>query len=187
MKFHHDKINLKLPGSHTEVHYHQDFLFTPHTNDDIVTALIMLDDVTTENGCLKVVKGSHRGELYTLFDDGGQFVGRMQAAVTAKHKAVDVPVTGTAGSVCLMHTRLAHGSDPNRSSQSRGLYICVYTAADAFPLAKNPMPNPSEGRILRGERSRKARLTVTEVELPEQPKSASFFTVQGQASKAAEF
>jgi phytanoyl-CoA hydroxylase len=33
VKFHHCKINLKLPGSHTEVGYHQDFAYTPHTND----------------------------------------------------------------------------------------------------------------------------------------------------------
>ena len=184
VKFHHDKINLKLPGSHTEVHYHQDFLFTPHTNDDIVTALIMLDDVTEENGCLKVVPGSHKGDLHTLFEDNA-FTGRMQADVTAAMKAKDVPVTGKAGSVCLMHTRLAHGSDPNNGTESRGLYICVYTAADAFPLAKNPMPNPSEGSIVRGQRSRVARMNVEAVELPEQPKSASFFTVQGQASKTA--
>jgi ectoine hydroxylase-related dioxygenase (phytanoyl-CoA dioxygenase family) len=184
VKFHHDKINLKLPGSNTEVHYHQDFLFTPHSNDDVVTALIMLDDVTEENGCLKVVPGTHRGDLYSLFD-GDVFTGRMAAGITAEMKAVDLPVTGKAGSVCLMHTRLAHGSDPNHGERPRGLYICVYTAADAVPLAKNPMPNPNEGSIVRGRKARKARLTIAEVELPEQPKSASFFTVQGQASKAA--
>jgi ectoine hydroxylase-related dioxygenase (phytanoyl-CoA dioxygenase family) len=184
VKFHHDKINLKLPGSNTEVHYHQDFLFTPHTNDDIVTALIMLDDVTEDNGCLKVVPGSHKGDLHSLFE-GETFTGRMAADVTARMKAVDVPVVGPAGSVCLMHTRLAHGSDPNHGIVSRGLYICVYTAADAVPLAKNPMPNPNEGSMVRGKPARKARLTVAEVELPAQPKSASFFTVQGQASKTA--
>jgi ectoine hydroxylase-related dioxygenase (phytanoyl-CoA dioxygenase family) len=182
VKFHHDKINLKLPGSNTEVHYHQDFLFTPHTNDDVVTALIMLDDVTEQNGCLKVVAGSHKGELHTLFEDG-VFVGRMQEDVSAEMKQADMPVTGAAGSVCLMHTRLAHGSDANHGDIARGLYICVYTASDAFPLAKNPMPNPNEGSMVRGERSRIARMNVEAVELPEQPKSASFFTVQGQASK----
>jgi ectoine hydroxylase-related dioxygenase (phytanoyl-CoA dioxygenase family) len=184
VKFHHDKINLKLPGSNTEVHYHQDFLFTPHTNDDIVTALIMLDDVTEDNGCLKVVPGSHKGGLHSLFE-GDTFTGRMAADVTAEMKAVDVPVTGPAGSVCLMHTRIAHGSDSNNGTIPRGLYICVYTAADAVPLAKNPMPNPNEGSIVRGKPARIARLTVAEVELPAQPKSASFFTVQGQASKTA--
>ena len=183
MKFHHCKINQKLPGAATEVHYHQDFLFTPHTNDDIVTALLMLDDVDEANGCLKVVPGSHKGPLHSLFD-GDTFTGRMAGDVTAEMKSRDVPVVGMAGSVCLMHTRLAHGSDPSRSENPRGLYICVYTAADAVPIARNPMPNENEGRVIRGTKARKARMTAALVELPEQPKSASFFTVQGQASAA---
>ncbi len=181
VKFHHCKINQKLPGAATEVHYHQDFMFTPHTNDDIVTALLMLDDVDEENGCLKVVPGSHKGPLHSLFE-GDVFTGRMSAETTAAMKARDIPVTGKAGDVCLMHTRLAHGSDPSCSVRPRGLYICVYTAADAFPIARNPMPNLNEGRVVRGQKRRQARLSPALVELPEQPKSASFFTVQGQAS-----
>ena len=184
VKFHHCKINLKLPGSHTEVGYHQDFAYTPHTNDDVVTALLMLDDMTLENGCLQVVPGSHRGPVFSLFE-GERFTGFIAPEVVAGLKAKEVPITGAAGSVCLMHTRLAHGSDANRSDRSRGLYICVYTAADAFPLARNPMANPNEGMIVRGQKSRKARLTEALVELPEQPKLASFFAVQGQRSAAA--
>ncbi|HBZ3631980.1 TPA: phytanoyl-CoA dioxygenase family protein, partial [Klebsiella quasipneumoniae] len=34
-RFHHSKINSKLPHTATEVKWHQDFLFTPHSNDDI--------------------------------------------------------------------------------------------------------------------------------------------------------
>ena len=39
--------------------------------------------------------------------------------------------------------------------------------------------------IVRGKPARQARLTETRVELPQQPKSASFFTVQGQDSAQA--
>ena len=81
-----------------------------------------------------------------------------------------------------MHTRLVHGSAPNDSDHPRGLFICVYTAADAFPLARNPMPSELEGTIVRGEPTRVARLTQADIELPEQPKMASFFAVQGQSS-----
>lgn len=184
VKFHHCKINVKLPGTRTEVAYHQDFAFTPHTNDDVITALLMLDDVTEENGCLMVVPGTHRGPMHTLFEDG-TFVGRMAPQTEAEMKAQQVAVTGRAGSVCLMHTRLAHGSAPNGSTRPRGLYICVYTAADAVPIARNPMPSPNEGRIVRGEASPVARMIPLEVELPKQPKTASFFTVQGQESRRA--
>ncbi len=183
LKLHHCKINLKLPGSDTTVAYHQDFLFTPHTNDDVVTTLLMLDDVTEENGCLRVVPGSHRGPLISLFRDG-VFTGAVSPAEEARLLSESIPITGEAGSVCLMHTRLAHGSAPNGSDRSRNLYICVYSAADAFPIARNPMPSPNEGMILRGEKMRAARLTEALIELPEQPRSASFFTVQGQESAA---
>src|SRR3546814_18568800 len=34
VKFHHCKINVKLPGARTEVAYHQDFAYTPHTSSE---------------------------------------------------------------------------------------------------------------------------------------------------------
>jgi len=181
VKFHHCKINLKLTGAKTEVLYHQDFAYTPHTNDDIVTALLFLDDIDANNGALTVAPGSHKGPVYSLFD-GDTFTGAVAPSIEADLLSRSVPCYGPAGSVCLMHTRLAHGSTANRGSTSRGLYICVYTAADAIPLARNPMPGLHEGEIVRGRPARMARLTQGLVELPQQPKSASFFTVQGQAS-----
>jgi hypothetical protein len=185
VKFHHCKINLKLTGAKTEVAYHQDFAYTPHTNDDIVTALLFLDDIDENNGCLTVVPGSHKGPMLSLFD-GDRFTGGVAPAAEKKALAESIPCVGKAGAVCLMHTRLLHGSAANRANQARGLYICVYTAADAVPIARNPMPSLNEGRIVRGKEARMARLSAGLIELPKQPKSASFFTVLGQDSKAAE-
>jgi ectoine hydroxylase-related dioxygenase (phytanoyl-CoA dioxygenase family) len=183
VKFHHCKINLKLTGARTEVLYHQDFAYTPHTNDDVVTALLFLDDIDATNGALTVVAGSHLGPVYSLFD-GDRFTGAVAPAVEADLLARSLPCYGQAGSVCLMHTKLAHGSAANAGDKPRGLYICVYSAADAVPIAPNPMPSAHEGAIVRGRPARHARLGAGLVELPKQPKSASFFTVQGQASAA---
>ena len=185
-KFHHCKIHLKLMGAKTEVLYHQDFAYTPHTNDDVVTALLFLDDIDDTNGALTVVPGSHRGPMHSLFD-GERFTGAVAPATETALLAQSIPCYGPAGAVCLMHTKLAHGSAANSGDRPRGLYIAVYTAADAIPLARNPMPSTHEGEVIRGKPARFARLTETRVELPQQPKTASFFTVQGQESaKAAE-
>jgi ectoine hydroxylase-related dioxygenase (phytanoyl-CoA dioxygenase family) len=184
VKFHHCKINLKLPGARTEVSYHQDFAYTPHTNDDIVTALLFLDDNDETNGALTVVPGSHKGPMLSLFQ-GERFTGAVDPTIEDDLKARSVACHGKAGAVCLMHTKLAHGSEPNRSDRSRGLYICVYTAADAVPIARNPMPSTHEGEIVRGKPARFARLQAGQIELPQQPKSASFFTVLGQDSAKA--
>ncbi|HEX9584658.1 MAG TPA: phytanoyl-CoA dioxygenase family protein [Gammaproteobacteria bacterium] len=181
LKFHHAKINLKQPGTETRVDWHQDFSYTPHTNDHVVTALLMLDDMREDNGCLMVVRGSHLADQKSLWQ-GGVFTGKVSDEESRAAAARATPVTGTAGDVCLMHTKLLHASEPNRSERPRGLYICVYSAADAWPLVPSPLPNRFEGRILRGEPSRTARLDPGSVELPAAYRAASFFEVQEEGA-----
>lgn len=177
LKFHHAKINLKQPGSETRVDWHQDFSYTPHSNDHVVTALLMLDDMSEENGCLMVAPGSHREGQKSLWR-GEVFAGKVDEKTAREAKTRSRSVTGRAGNVCLMHTKLLHGSEPNRSAGARALYICVYSAADAMPLARSPLPNRFEGRIVRGKSPRLARVDPGTVELPPDYRAASFFEVQ---------
>ena len=177
VKFHHSKINAKLPGGNTEVKWHQDFPFTPHTNDDLVTALLMVDDVTLENGPLEVVAGSHRGELHGLWHDG-VFTGAVDEEIARDCRDKAVSCVAPAGSVCLMHTRLLHGSAPNLGKNSRNIFICVYSAEDAIPCSSNPMPSRYEGLVVRGEKTGRIRSTAYEIELPQKPVTASFFDQQ---------
>ena len=185
VKFHHSKINAKLPGGHTEVKWHQDFLFTPHSNDDVVTALLMLDDVTGENGALEVLPGSHRGPLHGLWHDG-VFTGAVAEEVAADCRPEAELCTGPAGAVCLMHSRLLHGSASNRSERPRSLFIAVYSAEDAVPLSPNPMPSRHEGLIIRGEASGRVRSIAYDIALPQLPTTASFFDQQAKHPDAAD-
>jgi ectoine hydroxylase-related dioxygenase (phytanoyl-CoA dioxygenase family) len=177
VKLHHTKINSKLPGAATVVKWHQDFPFTPHSNDDLVTALLMVDEVTEENGPLEVMPGTHRGPLHGLWHDG-KFTGAIGETVAADCKSHASLCTGQAGSVCLMHTRLLHGSTANRSDRPRTLFISVYSAEDAVPLVPNPVPTKHEGLIVRGERTGRVRCIPFELQLPQKPTTASFFDQQ---------
>ncbi len=181
VRFHHSKVNSKLPGSATQVKWHQDFGFTPHTNDDVVTALVFVDEVTTENGPLKVLPGSHRGEMYSLWHDG-QFTGAVSEAVATNCENRAVICTGPAGSVCFMHTRLLHASAANRSTAPRTLFICVYSADDAVPLSPNPMPSQWEGMMVAGQHRGRVRSVPFDMRLPELPQTASFFDQQFRRS-----
>lgn len=183
VKFHHGKINIKLPRTESRVGYHQDFSYTPHTNDDVVTALLLVDDMTAANGPLRVVPGSHREGQKTLWHDGS-FTGQVADEVVQAASNRLVTLTGQAGTVCLMHTSLLHGSEPNRSGERRALYISVYAAADAFMLSPSPLPNRFESRLVAGRPSRRARLTVGEVELPSLAHKGSFFNLAGQGTNA---
>ncbi|HSS65471.1 MAG TPA: phytanoyl-CoA dioxygenase family protein [Gammaproteobacteria bacterium] len=177
LKFHHAKVNLKQPRSETRVGWHQDFSYTPHSNDHVVTALLMLDDMSLDNGCLMGVPGSHREGQKSLWQDQ-VFTGEVDEETTRAAISRARPIHGRKGSVCLMHTKLLHGSGPNRSPSARALFICVYSAADAVPLTQSPLPNRFQGRIVRGRESRFARIDPGVVELPPAYRAASFFELQ---------
>ncbi len=189
VKLHHSKINSKQPTGATEVKWHQDFPFTPHSNDDLVTALLMVDDVTLENGPLEIVPGSHKGEIHGLWHDDSSgtsvFTGAVTEAVAEDCRAKAVVCTGKAGSLCLMHTRLLHGSAPNRSDRPRTLFITVYSAEDAVPLSANPMPTKYEGLVVRGEGTNRVRSIAFEMPLPQKPTTASFFDQQAEHQRVA--
>lgn len=184
IRFHHGKVNSKLPGAATKVKFHQDFPFQPMTNDDLITALLFVDDVTLENGPLEVVPGSHKGPLYTLWHNG-TFTGAVADEVVEAHKDNIVKCTGKAGSVCLMHSSLLHGSAPNLSDGPRTLYIVTYYAEDALELSENHLPSKYTHEVVRGEASGRVRCSTFEMPLPEKPSATSFFEQQAAGDTVA--
>lgn len=183
VKLHHTKINSKLPGSATEVKWHQDFAFTPHSNSDIITALLMVDEVTPKNGPLEVQPGSHKGPVHSIWQ-GDTFTGAVDPDTEAQMKKEAVSCYGPAGSVCLMHTKVAHGSAPNMSDSPRTLFICVYTAGDAMPCSPNPVPTEHMGLFVSGSDPHRIRSEAYEVRTPQYPKT-SFFAQQSSTERRA--
>ena len=177
LRFHHAKLNSKLPGSGTTVKWHQDFTFDPHSNDDCITAMLFLDDIDSEIGPARVVPGSHRGELYSLWQ-GGRFTGAVADEVASQCERSAIECLGPAGSLCLMHTRALHASSENLTQRPRSLYIATLTAADAVPLAPCALPSIHAGRILRGRDPGVIRSVAFTMETPEIPSGASFFARQ---------
>ena len=176
-RFHHSKVNSKLPHTATQVKWHQDFPFTPHSNDDLVTCLLMISEVTMENGPLQVIPGSHKGSLFThLHND--QFTGAVSSEVERLYCQDPISCFGPIGSVCFMHSRLLHASSPNETELPRTLYISVYAAEDALPYGENPLPSIHSGEIVYGMDSGVTRSTPNQLRLPVKPKGASFFVQQ---------
>jgi len=178
-RLHHSKVNSKLPHTATQVKWHQDFPFTPHSNDDLVTCLVMISEVTPENGPLQVVPGSHKGPLYSHWQDG-QFTGSVSSEIERQYCQDPVSCYGPVGSVCFMHSRLLHASSPNETELPRTLYINVYAAEDALPYGENPLPSIHAGQLVYGEESGEVRSTPNQLRLPEKPKGASFFVQQAR-------
>jgi ectoine hydroxylase-related dioxygenase (phytanoyl-CoA dioxygenase family) len=177
LRFHHAKLNSKLPGSGTSVKWHQDFTFDPHSNDDCITAMLFLDDIDSAIGPARVVPGSHRGELHSLWQDG-KFTGAVAEEVARQCELEAVECLGPAGSLCLMHTRALHASSENLTQRSRSLFIVTLTAADAMPLAPCAVPSKYSGRIVHGCDPGRIRSIAFNMAMPQIPSGASFFNQQ---------
>ena len=180
IKFENAKINSKQPGTATQIKYHQDFMFEPHSNDDMMTVLYFIDEVTQRNGPLEVVPGTHRGTLHEHWHNG-IFTGAVSDTIAIEMKKRSIPCYGPAGSACLMHTRLLHGSAPNLSGKPRTLLIIEYTAEDAYALQSNHIPSEYMYEVVRGEHTGKVRCSEYEMNFPEVPTGASFFDQQAKA------
>lgn len=180
VEFNNCKVNSKQPGAATHVKYHQDFNFQPHSNQDLLAVLYFLDEVTPDNGPLTVVPGSHAGPLYEHWHDG-VFTGAVDAATATWAETAAVSCVGPPGTACFMHTRLLHGSGPNVTDAPRTLFIAEYRSEDAVPLATNHLPSIYEGELVRGERTGRVRCTAYEMQIPEVPTGASFFSQQAKA------
>jgi len=144
--------------------WHQDFAFFPHTNTDLVAVMVMLDDATPDNGCMNMVRGSHRLGLLNHRNDKGVFVGACQERVWETQAHNVVPVTPRAGGISLHHCLTVHGSGPNPSGNPRRGIVFQYRADDAYQLADGVWPDT--GLLICGQRREQVRCDAGVVRLP---------------------
>ena len=151
VKFYQAKLNFKSPRGGTEVRWHQDAPFFPHTNHAVLTMGVYLDDCSLAQGPLEIIPGSHKGEVYNHYDAAGEWRGEMSADDGAKVAGVAPRVfDGAAGAVTVHNYRTVHGSKPNRSDSPRPLLLYVLSAADALPYTAQPLKSRYEQAVVRG-------------------------------------
>lgn len=119
----HDQIQHKPPVVGAPTEWHQDHPYWPIIEPpDLVSCWIALDDATMENGCMRVVPGSHKwgavpGGLRSdvhfnpAYDDG--------SFIPPGADLTPVPCEVKAGSCMFHHCLTWHGSYFNRSPRHR--------------------------------------------------------------------
>jgi ectoine hydroxylase-related dioxygenase (phytanoyl-CoA dioxygenase family) len=136
IRLHTSKLNTKAPGGGAAVEWHSDWAFYPHTNDDMFSVGIMLEDVEAANGPLMVIPGTHKGPALS-HHRGGVFCGAIDPADPLFEAGKAVTLTGRAGDMSIHHVRLLHGSAPNMSDRARKILFYEMGAADAWPINGN--------------------------------------------------
>lgn len=145
--------------------WHQDFAFYPHTNTDLVAVMVMLDDATPANGCMRMVRGSHKRGLLDHMDADGMFTGMCQEpdAWTVHHDDI-TDITPRAGGISMHHCLMLHGAGPNRSGSPRRGLVFQYRADDAFQMADGVWSDT--GLMVSGTRRERARCDAGVLRLP---------------------
>jgi len=120
----------KEPGDGAFVTWHQDATYWGLSENIGVTAWVAFTPSTRENGCMRVVAGSHRSALAhrTVEASGNMLPLREEVAPPVdESKAVDVELAP--GEMSLHHPMVVHGSAPNASAHRRvGLAIRYISA-----------------------------------------------------------
>lgn len=117
---------VKYPGQvEAFVAWHQDATYWGLEPNDAVTAWVAIDDADAQNGCMRVVPGSHRGGLrqHGKSSQKGNLLSVNQALELSDAElasACDVPLQ--AGQMSLHDGLLIHGSNPNGSTRRRAGY-----------------------------------------------------------------
>ena len=130
----HSKIIWKKPGD-GGFDWHQDYGYWYHNAclyPDMGSCFIMLDKATKENGCLKVLKGSHKvGRIGHRVSDTSEQTADMERIGELEKRHESVYVTAEPGDVLFFHSNLLHSSDANNSQNSRRtLIVCFNTKSN---------------------------------------------------------
>ena len=106
----------------------------------LTSAYIAIDPATRENGCLQVIRGSHRlGRIEHSLT--GEQAGADLERVNEVLKKLDlVYVEMEPGDALFFHANLLHRSDQNRSENPRWSMICCYNAARNNPYKESHHP-----------------------------------------------
>jgi len=159
IQLHHSKLNLKPPSSReARFEWHQDFPFFPHSNYDLVAVLVHIDEATRENGCLRIIPGSHKnGPQIHVFARDGAFSSQLEDKRVLGDESAWHYAECPAGGVELHHCNMLHSSTANRGTNPRSVLIFQYRAADNAQLGGSSGAFGA-GTIVRGTNPYQARL-----------------------------
>jgi phytanoyl-CoA hydroxylase len=117
----------KPAGKGHHLQWHQD-RWTDLDRDPLITIWTALDPATTDNGCVKIIPGSHKWGLINP-NSGSGFLNENQMTEIAEksdHAYLELDL----GAVVLLHNWLLHSSDTNSTCIPRRAFSVCYMDAE---------------------------------------------------------
>ena len=133
----HSKLMQKEPKIGGAWEWHQDYGYWYKNEflypDQMISVMVAITDANQANGCLQVIKGSHKmGRIEHGFT--GEQVGASQHYVDLALKTMElVFVEIEAGDALFFHSNLLHRSEANLSDKARWSLISCYNRSANIP------------------------------------------------------
>lgn len=130
---HHNCVMTKAPAFSSVTGWHQDIRYWSFERPELVSAWLALGPENEENGCLRVVPGSHRIEFRRDQYDAALFF----RDDTAENRAIldrQVSVELGPADVLFFHARLLHAAGRNHTPLTKLALVFTFHAADNRPL-----------------------------------------------------
>jgi ectoine hydroxylase-related dioxygenase (phytanoyl-CoA dioxygenase family) len=139
----HSKMSIKEPFTGGAWNWHQDYGYWYNNGclfPDMASVMIAVDPNTRENGCLQVLRGSHkmgRIEHGRYGDQSGAEPERVEAAMGRLEL---VYCEMEPGDALFFHSNTLHRSDQNRSPNPRWSLLCCYNTRRNSPYKESHHP-----------------------------------------------
>lgn len=113
--------------------WHQDGHYWPIRPLATVTAWIAIDNVNTENSCLRVIPGSHRDRVSYCHDVDNSDAIILNQVLSPEHLQSAAPrdIELEPGSFSIHDVHLIHGANPNNSGKRRAGMVFRYMPASS--------------------------------------------------------
>lgn len=133
----HSKLMQKEPKVGGAWEWHQDYGYWYKDGfllPEMLSVLTALTPATKENGCLQVIKGSHKMGRIEHGVAGGQVGADIERVEEARKRMELVYVEMNPGDTLFFHSNLLHRSDSNRSDAARWSLISAYNRISNKPF-----------------------------------------------------
>ncbi len=144
----------KYGGDGKFVAWHQDVTYWGLEPPFAMTAWYAIDDSDRENGCMRVIPGTHIDgirEHGKSGDEANLLSIDQEVPVTEAEEESAVDFIVKAGEISLHHGALIHGSLPNRSTRRRRGMTIRYVPTSVKVVSESSLGRKYNGVLVRGE------------------------------------
>ena len=139
----HHKMILKAARVGGAWEWHQDYGYWYDYGclfPDLVSCMVAIDPATADNGCLQVVRGSHKmGRLDTSRAEDQTGVADPRRIESIRERMETFSCELSPGDAVFFHANTLHRSDANSADEPRWAFISVYNSAANEPQKITPI------------------------------------------------